>query len=48
MLSRYYKHDYWIETPELQDYDNADMRLDPNHDDLPEEHHLKVEDRVIQ
>ena len=27
-LSRYYKHGYWTNVPELHDYINADIRLD--------------------
>ena len=34
-LSQYFEHDYWIEVPELQDYMNTDICLDPEHDDLP-------------
>jgi len=37
VLSRYYEHDYWTSMPELHDYINADIRLDPEHDDLPRE-----------
>ena len=47
-LSRYFEHDYWMEVPELQDYVNADVCLDPEHDDLPLEHLFKVEERVIE
>ena len=47
-LSRYFEHDYWTEVPELQDYVNADVRLDPEHDDLPLERLFKVEEGVIE
>ena len=47
-LSRYYEHDYWTEVPELQDYINDDVRLDPEHDDLPWERLFKVEEGVIE
>ena len=47
-LSRYFKHDYWTEVPELQDYVNADVRLDPEHDDLPLECLFEVEEGVIE
>ena len=41
-LSRYYKHNYWVEVPEIRDYVNADTRLDPEHDDLPWDHLREV------
>jgi hypothetical protein len=47
-LSRYYEHDYWTEVPELQDYVNADVRLDPEHDDLPRECFFEIEEKVIE
>ena len=47
-LSCYYEHDYWMEVPEMQDYVNADIRLDPDHDDLPKEHLFKVKEKVIE
>jgi hypothetical protein len=47
-LSRYYEHDYWTEVPEIQDYVNTDVRLDPDHDDLPKEHLFEVEEKVIE
>jgi hypothetical protein len=47
-LSQYYEHDYWTEVPEIQDYINANIRLDPDHDDLPKEHLFKVEEKVIE
>jgi hypothetical protein len=47
-LSQYYEHDYWTEVPEIQDYVNADVRLDPDHDDLPKERLFKVEEKVIE
>ena len=47
-LSRYFEHDYWMEVPELQDYVNTDVRLDPEHDDLPLERLFEVEERVIE
>jgi hypothetical protein len=48
VLSRYYEHDYWTEVPEIQDYINADIRLDPDHDDLPKERLFEVEEKVIE
>ncbi|KAF8237542.1 hypothetical protein L208DRAFT_1246828, partial [Tricholoma matsutake] len=45
-LSRYYKHDYLTEVPELHDYMNADVCLDPEHDDLPWERLFKVKEAV--
>jgi hypothetical protein len=47
-LSRYYEHDYWTEVPELHDYVNADVQLDPEHDDLPWECLFEVEEGVIE
>jgi hypothetical protein len=47
-LSRYYEHDYWTEVPEIQDYVNANIRLDPDHDDLPKERLFKVKEKVIE
>jgi hypothetical protein len=47
-LSWYYEHDYWTEVPEIQDYVNADVRLDPDHDDLPKERLFEVEEKVIE
>ena len=34
--------------PELHDYVNADIRLDPEHDDLPREQVFKFEEKVIE
>jgi len=47
VLSRYYEHDYWTNVPELHDYVNADVRLYPEHDDLPRERTLEIEGQVI-
>jgi hypothetical protein len=47
-LSQYYEHNYWTEVPEIQDYVNADVRLDPDHDDLPKERLFEVEEKVIE
>jgi len=47
-LSRYYKHDYWTSMPELHDYINADIRLDPEHDDLPREQVFEIEEQIIE
>jgi hypothetical protein len=47
-LSRYYEHDYWTEVPGIQDYVNADVRLDPEHDDLPWERLFEVEEGVVE
>jgi hypothetical protein len=48
MLSWYYEQNYWTEVPEIQDYVNADIRLDPDHDDLPKESLFKVKEKVIE
>jgi RNase H-like domain found in reverse transcriptase len=47
-LSRYYKHNYWTEVPGMQDYVNADIRLDPEHDDLPWECLFEIEEGVVE
>jgi len=47
-LSRYYEHNYWTNVPELHDYVNADIRLDPEHDDLPRERTLEIKGQVIE
>ena len=47
-LSRYYEHDSWSDVPELHDYVNADVHLDPEHDDLPWDHFREVKDKVIE
>ena len=47
-LSRYYEHDSWADVPELHDYVNADVRLDPEHDDLPWDRFQEVKDKVIE
>jgi hypothetical protein len=43
MLSRYFETDNWMDAHPAQDYVDADMRLDPWHEDLPWEQHLKLE-----
>jgi len=48
VLFRYYEHNYWTNVPELHDYVNANVRLDPEHDDLPRERTLKIEGQVIE
>lgn len=48
VLSRYFKHNYWTEVLEIQDYVNADVHLDPEHDDLPWECLFKVEEGIIK
>ena len=48
LLSRYYEHDYWTNVPELHNYVNANVRLDPEHDNLPRERTLKIEGQVIE
>jgi len=47
-LFRYYEHDYWTNMPELHNYVNADVRLDPEHDDLPRERTLEIKGQVIE
>jgi len=34
--------------PELHDYINTDVRLDPEHDDLPRERTLEIKGQVIE
>jgi len=34
--------------PELHDYINTDIRLDPEHDDLPREQVLEIKEQVIE
>jgi RNase H-like domain found in reverse transcriptase len=46
VLSQYFKHNYWTEVPELQDYVNANVWLDPEHD-LPQECLIEVQECVI-
>ena len=48
VLSRYYEHNYWTNMPELHDYVNADVRLDPEHDNLPRERILEIKGQVIE
>jgi len=48
VLSRYYEHDYWTNMPELHNYVNTKVRLDPEHDNLPRERALKIEGQVIE
>jgi len=48
VLSRYYEHNYWTSMPELHDYIDADVRLDPEHDDLPRKQVFKIEEKVIE
>jgi RNase H-like domain found in reverse transcriptase/Integrase zinc binding domain len=47
-LSRYYQFDSWDDTPLAQHYIFADVRLDPNHEDLPWDRHIEIRDRVIE
>jgi len=47
-LSRYYKHDYWTSMPELHDYIDTNVTLDPEHDDLPREQVFKIEEQAIE
>ena len=47
-LSRYYQFDSWDDAPLVQHYVFADVRLDPNHEDLPWDRHLKLKNRVIE
>jgi hypothetical protein len=42
-LSRYYENDTWDETHDIQDYVNADIRLDPEMDDIPFDRLREVE-----
>ncbi|KAF8218842.1 hypothetical protein L208DRAFT_1070635, partial [Tricholoma matsutake] len=47
-LSRYYQFDSWDDAPLVQHYVFADICLDPNHEDLPWDRHLKIKNRVIE
>jgi hypothetical protein len=47
-LSRYYKHDLWSDVPDLHDYVNANVRLYPEHDDLPWDRFQEVKDKDIE
>jgi hypothetical protein len=47
-LSRYYQFDLWDEAPLVQHYVFSDIRLDPDHEDLPWERSLKIKNRVIE
>jgi hypothetical protein len=48
MLAHYYQFDSWDDAPLVQHYVFADVRLDPNHEDLPWDHHVEIRDRVIE
>ena len=41
-LSCYYQFDSWDDAPLVQHYIFADVHLDPNHEDLPWDRHLKL------
>jgi hypothetical protein len=43
MLSHYFETDNWTDAHPAQDYIDADVRLDPQHEDLPWERHLELE-----
>jgi len=34
--------------PELHDYANTDIRLDPEHNDIPREQVLKIKEQIIE
>lgn len=47
-LSRYYENDTWDDTHGLDEYVQADARIDPNGDDLPPDQLQEVRDKVIK
>ena len=47
-LSRYYQFDSWDDAPLVQHYVFADVRLDPDHEDLPWDRLLELKNRVIE
>jgi hypothetical protein len=42
-LSCYYENDEWNEVHAVQDYVNADLRLDPELDDIPWDRKIEIE-----
>lgn len=48
VLSRYYEHDFWTGVPEIQDYVNADIHLDPEHDNLLWQRLFEVKEGIIE
>jgi len=46
-LSRSYEHDYWTNMPELHEYVDTNVRLDPEHNNLPREQVFEIEEQVI-
>ncbi|KAF8227328.1 hypothetical protein L208DRAFT_1297577 [Tricholoma matsutake] len=47
-LSRYYQFNSWEDAPLVQHYVFADVRLDPNHEDLPWDQLLEIKNRTIE
>ena len=47
-LSRYFKSDNWDEAVPPEEFVNADVRLDPNLDDLPWDRELEVQNDVLK
>jgi hypothetical protein len=47
-LSRYYQFNSWEDAPLVQHYVFADVRLDPNHEDLPWDRLLEIKHRTIE
>jgi len=47
-LSHYYQFDLWDDAPLVQHYIFADVRLDPEHKDLPWDRCLEIKNRVIK
>jgi hypothetical protein len=47
-LSRYYQFDSWEDAPLVQHYVFADVRLDPNHEDLPWDRLLEIRNRTVE
>ncbi|KAF8219382.1 hypothetical protein L208DRAFT_1340846, partial [Tricholoma matsutake] len=48
VLSQYYEHDFRTGVPEIQDYVNADIHLDPEHDNLLWQRLFKVKEGIIE
>ena len=47
-LSRYYQFDLWDNAPLVHHYVFADVRLDPEHEDLPWDRCLEIKNQVIE
>ena len=47
-LSRYYESDKWNDVHDISEYANADLRLDPEMDDLPWDRVHEISTRVVK